>query len=447
MRKKNAVHTLILFFISLAMILTYTSCFIGFSDPYEYSYKWMYDETHHWHSAYDYPGKTKDKGLHEFFGGRCMECGYKKGYRVSGNFQVSPDGLVSLIDANLCTEDITIPSSINGTVVKIIGSNFCRETKPEKITIPGSVEYISSDAFPYGCSIIFAEGTTAIPDGLLSRAYGIKSVTIPDSVTSIGKNAFRYSSLTSITIGNSVTSIGSDAFSYCDKLETVYVSSLSSWLGISFGSLESNPLYYAKKLYVGGKLLAGVITIPDSVTSIGSYAFHGCSELTSISIPDSVKEIGYGAFSNCVNLDAVYVSSLSSWLGISFGSVDSNPLCYAKKLYVGGELLAGDITIPSSVTSIGSYAFYGCTGLTSITIPDSVNEISYGAFYDCTDLTSVTIPYSVTKIGNYAFSYCSSLTSINYTGTRSQWNSISKASGWRDNVPAGVVIHCTDDDM
>ena len=87
------------------------------------------------------------------------------------------------------------------------------------------------------------------------------------------------------------------------------------------------------------------------------------------------------------------------------------------------------ITIPDSVTSIGWYAFSGCSSLTSITIPDSVTSIEYGAFEDCSSLTSITIPDSVTSIGYGAFYDCSSLTTVNYTGTEEQWNKISISSG------------------
>ena len=116
------------------------------------------------------------------------------------------------------------------------------------------------------------------------------------------------------------------------------------------------------------------ITIPDSITSIGSTTFYDCTSLTSITIPDSVTSIGNWAFSYC--------SSLTS------------------------------ITIPDSVTSIGESAFRGCTSLTSITIPDSITSIGDSAFRGCTSLTSITIPDSVTSIGESVFSDCESLKAI-----------------------------------
>lgn len=104
----------------------------------------------------------------------------------------------------------------------------------------------------------------------------------------------------------------------------------------------------------------------------------------------------------------------------------------------------GTITFNDDVTSIGNYAFCGCSGLTSIDIPNSVVSIGYQAFYSCKGLTSVTIPNSVTSIGDYAFSNCSGLTSVNYDGTTTQWVAITKGSGWNSGVP---LVHCTDGDI
>ena len=131
-------------------------------------------------------------------------------------------------------------------------------------------------------------------------------------------------------------------------------------------------------------------TISDGVTSIGNYAFPGCSSLSSVTIPSGVTSIGGYAFSGC--------SSLTS------------------------------VMIPDSVTSIGRSAFITCTGLTSVTIPNGVTSIVENTFYNCTGLTSVTIPSGVTSIGNYAFYNCNALTDVYYGGTETQWNAITKGS-------------------
>ena len=150
----------------------------------------------------------------------------------------------------------------------------------------------------------------------------------------------------------------------------------------------------------------------DGVTTIGEHAFSGCNSLANITIPDGVTTIGEHAFSGCNNLKEVYVPSIESWLKINFTNMNSTPIQGGgQKLYFG-ENLVTNIIIPDSVTSIGNYAFSGCTGLTSVTIPDSVTNIGQNAFHYCTGLTSVTIPDSVTNIGQGAFGNCFNLRNI-----------------------------------
>ena len=161
---------------------------------------------------------------------------------------------------------------------------------------------------------------------------------------------------------------------------------------------------------------SGIVRIPSSVTyngttysvtSIGNDAFYNCKGLTSITIPNSVTEISEDAFHGCSNLTSIVVERSNS-------KYDSRNDCNAiietstNTLVVGGK----NTVIPNSVTSIGSEAFYGCSGLTSITIPNSVTSIGEWAFYDCSGLTSITIPNSVTDIYYRAFDSCTSLAEL-----------------------------------
>ena len=224
--------------------------------------------------------------------------------------------------------------------------------------------------------------------GSSGNYQGLTTATIPAtvtysgttySVTSIGESALGYcSSLTSITIPNSVTSLGRSAFSDCSSLTS--------------------------------------ITIPNSVTSIGYGAFSGCFSLTSITIPNSVTSIGNYAFFLVPNVVYNGTATGSPWGARSVNGYVDGYLVYADETKT--TLLAcitaatGEIIIPNSVTSIGDYAFYGCTYLTSVTIPNSVTSIGYRAFYECSSLTSITIGNSVEDIDERAFADCSVLADI-----------------------------------
>lgn len=215
-------------------------------------------------------------------------------------------------------------------------------------------------------------------------------------LTSIGDEAFYYcSALTSVTIPNSVTRIGLQAFRYCYGLTTVSIP-------------ESVTIIDDMAFFACTRMAS--VTIPESVTSIGQSAFYSCSALTSVVIPNSVTTIKEVAFSNCSSLTSIIVengnSSYISEDGVLFNNNKTSLLCYP-----AGKTQS-TYTIPSSVTRICSYAFDGCSALTSVTIPNSVTIFGQAAFRKCSDLTSVTIPESVTSIGKFAFQDCSSLTSV-----------------------------------
>ena len=221
------------------------------------------------------------------------------------------------------------------------------------------------------------KGTKIICDRAFVDCKSLRSIVIPDGITSIGYGAFSgCKSLADIVIPDSVSSIGDCAFEGCKSLCSLVIP--DSVTGIGEGA------FYDCKSLIS-------IVIPDSVTSIGRGAFSGCTSLTNIAIPDGVTSIGDCAFCGCESLSNIVIpDSVTSIEDSAFNGCES----------------LNSVVIPDGVTSIGESAFLGCGSLTNIAIPDGVTSIGESAFLGCGSLTNIAIPDSVTSIGYCAFDGC-----------------------------------------
>ena len=297
--------------------------------------------------------------------------------------------------------NITIPNRIskNGVIYTVTGIgeeafHYCNNLT--SITIGNNVTSIGRQAFMKCTSLT----SVSLPNGLLSigysafdDCYALASINLPSTITFIDGAAFSdCRSLTSITLPEGIPSIGDWAFDNCAGLTEIVIPESVTSIGQS--------------AFSGCWNLASV-SLPSGLTSIGKEAFMNCNTFTSIVIPASVTSIGVRAFAACPNVTSVVVEEGNT-------TYDSRNNCNAIVKTAMNKLVSGcqNTVIPEDVTVIGEYAFYYCTGLTSIAIPEGVTSIESSAFRSCTALTEITIPASVTSIEGYAFEECTSLTSV-----------------------------------
>ena len=316
---------------------------------------------------------TVKKTGHSISGNSCVNCGQPASEGL--DMVLISEGEYTVSGIGTCTDtEILIPTTYNGLpVVSVEASAFLNNTAITSVVLPDSITSIGENAFN-GC------------ESLTSVTFGKNS-----QLSSIGPGAFNYCySLESITIPESVTNIGSDAFIYCYGLRSV-----------TFG--ENSQL-----------------------TSIGDGAFYNCTNLVNVSLPDSLTSISFNTFYGCTNLQT-YDDGTASYLGnsenhylvlvsviskeITSFTIDDKTKFIWNGAFNGCRSLER-VDIPDSILGIGHHAFQDCNSLTAIKIPYGITTIEDGTFFCCTNMQTITIPETVTSIGQSAFEGCNNLKSI-----------------------------------
>ena len=310
-----------------------------------------------------------------------------------------------VVDENRVT-DVVIPETITweGCEYSVVAIDYCAFlscSALESIKLPESIIEIGSQAFCY-CSklksIVIPNGVKVIDYKTFGGCSALESVVLPDSLASIGSWVFEgCSSLKSITIPQNVNDIDRYVFADSSLKSVVWNLTSDSWQSKDAAS----PFRFNETITS--------ITFGEGVEYIGEDFCSGMKSLESVTLPASLKTIGASTFDRCYKLKRVnYMGDIASWCNIEFRYLSSNPLSRWTHLYIDNKEVT-DLVIPEGVKEIKDYAFSYGKYITSVTLPQSLTHIGSYAFYDC-GMTSVVIPENVCTIENDAFPNLQSVT-------------------------------------
>ena len=364
------------------------------------------------------------KEPHNYIGGYCDFCKAKK---VSEGLKYENyDGYAAVVGIGTCTDTVIIIPDVapSGLPVKGIGTQaFYNCTNIKEVIIPDAVEAILREAF-MNCTSLEKITLPAeywdMHTSTFKNCTSLKEVVIPGNVFRIGAECFANCNLKSLTIPTSVTTYSRDAFKDC-TITNLHISSLEAWVDSKFNNANSSPLYRAENLYLNNALVTAIeinkniswgafmgyekltkVVLGNSVKTIGDSAFYGCSELTEVVFGNKLETIGSSAFYNCAKLTAV--------------GLPSSLKTISNKAFYGCSTLQ-TVTVSSGLQSVGDYAFSGCIALRAIDFPVTVTYMGISCLEKCASLESITIPFvGVSTRGGQYEAFGSLFGSIQYDG-------------------------------
>ena len=479
------------------------------------------DDSYHYYLC-DECEQPIEKIPHTAVNGDC-ECQYMLGME----YALKEDDTYMVKNYKGGLEVINVPEYYRGKLITEIGAHAFHEGYNEEgygnaknehliteVNLPDSITTIGERAF-YNCEkltkVKMSENLEFVGDGIFWACGALKEVTTIGKITTISDEMFHGCDQLEFVIPEGIVSIGRDAFNGCDSFVDLVIPE-----GVK--SIGQHAFFYSTGLKS--------VVLPSTLESVGVYVFEGCNllekatfptvamdimplgslvevkinggeEITagafvqntvlkSITLSNSIKTIGTDAFSGCSSLEEViHEGDIESWCAINFASATANPTNYSNNLIIDGETITS-INIPSSVTKIGDYAFVNNDAITEIIIASELTEIGERAFsgcdnvtiltastlalseinirkvttlvinggesipqsifLNCTKLESVTISTSITEIKNSAFAGCTALTTIIYEGTSEQWEGITKGTRWDFNTGEYTLI-CLGDEI